>query len=164
MTSIAYRARWAAVLSAAALALVAAGCNVKDQLLEPQNPGLIDNTAVGSPSAALALKVGAIGRVKLLSNCSSGECLWQESGHLADEFKNSDFQPTRQDVDQRTMTSSNTILSYNTVTTIRGYVKTAIEKMREFLPTNTADIGELYMSLAFVEMSMAETYCNGIPL
>jgi hypothetical protein len=62
------------------------------------------------------------------------------------------------------MTISNTILSYNGVTTIRGYIRTAIEKMQEFLPNNSADIGELYMALGFVEMSMAETYCNGIPL
>jgi hypothetical protein len=164
MTTIAYRARWSAAAGLAAVALIAGACNVKDTLLEPQNPGIIDETAVGSPSAALALKVGAMGRLKLLANCGGGECLWAESGHLADEFKNSDFQPTRQDVDQRTMTTSNTTLSYNQVTTTRGYLKTAIEKMQEFLPTNSADIAELYMALAFTEMSMAETYCNGIPL
>jgi len=163
MISIAYRARWAAVATAAAVVLAATGCNLKDTLLEPQNPGIIDESAVNSPSAALALKVGAIGRLKNLVNCG-GECLWEEGGHLADEFKNSDFQPTRQDVDQRTMTISNTILSYNGVTTIRGFLRTAIDKMREFLPNNTADIAELYMGLGFVEMSMAETYCNGTPL
>jgi hypothetical protein len=163
MTIFAYRARWAALAGAAVL-VFATACDVKDSLLEPQNPGLIDETAVGSPAAALALKVGAIGRLKLLVNCGGGECLWEEGGHLADEFKNSDFQPTRGDVDQRTMTTSNGTLSYSTVTTIRGYVRTAIDKMKEFLPNNTADIGELYMALAFVEMSMAETFCNGIPL
>jgi hypothetical protein len=147
----------------AAVVWLFAACNIKDSLLEPQNPGLIDETAVASPSAALALKVGAVGRVKNLVNCG-GECLWEESGHLADEFKNSDFQPTRQDVDQRTMTVDNTILGYNGVTQIRGYVRTAIDKMQQYLPNNTADIGELYMLLAFTEMSMAETYCNGIPL
>jgi hypothetical protein len=163
MMSSAYRARWAAVVCAAVAGLLAAGCNVKDSLLEPQNPGLIDETAVASPSAALALKIGAIGRLKNLVNCG-GECMWEESGNLADEFKNSDFQPDRQDVDQRTMTSSNGILSYSGVTTIRGFLRTAIDKMQQYLPTNTWDIGELYMGLGFVEMSMAETYCNGIPL
>src|SRR5262245_15603219 len=108
------RARWRAVLGMAAVGLLLLGSDRKDQLLEPQNPGLIDETAVATPSAALALKGGAMGRVKNLVNCG-GECMWEESGHLADEFKNSDFQPTRQDVDQRTMTTSNTILSYNTV-------------------------------------------------
>ena len=36
-----------------------------------------------------------------------------------------------------------------------------VSGMRLFV---TADIAELYMALAFVEMSMAENYCNGIPL
>jgi hypothetical protein len=164
MRDIAYRARRVAAGCAVVAVVFTLGCDFKDRLLEPQNPGLIDESAVNSPAAALALKVGAVGRVKNLVNCGGGECLWEEGGHLADEFKNSDFQPTRQDVDQRTITTSNGTLSYTNVTTIRGYVITAIRKMGEFLPTNTADIGELYMLLGFVEMSMGETYCNGIPL
>src|SRR5204863_5276079 len=91
-----YRARWAVVACAALIGAVVAGCDWKKTLLEPQNPGLIDATAVGSPAAAIALKIGAIGRWKLQNNCTSGECLWQETGMLADEFKNSDFQPDRQ--------------------------------------------------------------------
>src|ERR1035437_8418087 len=102
-----HRARWAVATSAVAVGLLsAAACgHFNESLLEPQNPGLVDATAVGSPAAALALKIGAIGRWRmLLNNCNSNtECLWQEGGMLADEFKNADFQPTRQDVDQRTM-------------------------------------------------------------
>jgi hypothetical protein len=141
-----------------------AACGIKDNLLEPQNPGIVDGSAVSSPAAAMALKIGAIGRLKLLNNCGSGECLWEESGNLADEFKNSDFQPDRQSIDQRQITSSNTILAYNTVTTIRGYIRTAIDKMTQYNPTLTGDIGELWMALAFVENQMGETYCSGIPL
>jgi hypothetical protein len=165
MTKISNRARWAAV--AVAVAVMAVACaDWKKELLEPQNPGLIDPTAVGTPSAAFALKVGAIGRLRfLLNNCDgNSECLWQESGMVADEFKNSDFQPDRQDIDQRNLKSTNTILGYTQITQIRGFVRDAIVQMRAFLPQNTGDIGELYMALAFVEMSLAENYCNGIPL
>lgn len=162
MMPAAYRARWTAAACAAA-ALFAAGCELKDSLLEPQNPGLIDETAVSSPAAATALKVGAMGRLKNLVNCGEG-CVWLQGGHLADEYKNSDFQPVRQEVDQRSMTSSNTTLSYNGVTTIRGYISSALDKVKQYLPNNTWDIAELYMALSFVENAMAETYCNGIPL
>ena len=49
MPKILNRARWAAV--AVAVAVLAVACNDwKNKLLEPQNPGLIDPTAVGSPS------------------------------------------------------------------------------------------------------------------
>ena len=34
----------------AAVALLS-GCNVKNELLQPQNPGIVDQTAVGSPAA-----------------------------------------------------------------------------------------------------------------
>lgn len=162
MLSFPYRARRAAI-ACTALGLIVA-CNIKDELMEPQNPGIIDETAVTTPAAALALKIGAIGRLKLLVNCGGGECLWEEGGHLADEFKNSDFQPSRQDVDQRTMTTSNTTLSYNTVTTIRGFIRTAINSMKELNAGQTVHIAELYLAMAFVEMNMSETYCSGIPL
>ncbi|HXT14566.1 MAG TPA: hypothetical protein VN706_02975 [Gemmatimonadaceae bacterium] len=158
------RARWA-VLIALGLAFPAACTDWKNELLQPQNPGLIDNSAVSSPAAALALKVGALGKVKrLVSTPDCGECLWQESGNLADEFKNADFQPDRQDIDQRQIATNNGILSYSQVTQIRGYLRDALNGMTAFLPTNNADIAELWMNLGFTEMQMAETYCNGIPL
>ena len=134
------------------------------ELLQPENPGIVDNSAVGSPAAAAALRVGAIGRVKLLANCSGYECLWQQTGIMTDEFKNTDFQNTRQDIDQRSITTDNGSIPYTAVTQARGFVITAIDAMKTYMPTATADIGELYMSLAFVEMSMGEAYCNGIPL
>lgn len=170
MLKIANRSRWAAALVALWVLMLIAGCsNWKDQLLSPQNPGLIDQGAVGSPVAATALKIGAIGKLRTLLNCSSGECLWEESGNLADEFKNSDFQPDRQDLDQRTMTTANAELSgttgfYAISTQIRGYVKDAIAAEHKYNPQNRADIGELWGALAFVEMQLGEDFCNGIPL
>lgn len=165
MTTYKLRARWAFAAGAvAASASLMNGCDLQQRLLERQNPGLIDQTATQSPMAAAALKVGAIGRLKLLVNCGGGECLWQEAGNLADEFKNADFQNSRQDVDQRAMSNNNTFPNYSQITQIRGYVRDGIRAMNKYLPEQKADIGELYLALGFVEMSLAENYCNGIPL
>jgi hypothetical protein len=172
MSRIENRARSAVAAGTviAVASLLAFACkDYTQELLQPENPGIVGTEAVGSPAAAAALRVGAIGRVKLLVNCTSYECLWQETGTMTDEFKNTDFQNTRQDIDQRAITSdNNTVAStnggYPQVTQARGFVITAIDAMKTYLPTATADIGELYMSLGFVEMSMAEAYCNGIPL
>ncbi|HKW48867.1 MAG TPA: hypothetical protein VJN70_15560 [Gemmatimonadaceae bacterium] len=170
MSKIVHRSRWAAAVVAVSVLVLIPGCsNWKDQLLSPQNPGLIDQGAVGSAAAATALKVGAIGKLRTLLNCSSGECMWEEAGNLADEFKNSDFQPDRQDIDQRTMTTANAILSgtggfYAVSTQIRGYIKDAITAEHKYNAQNKADIGELWLALAFVEMQLAEDFCNGIPL
>jgi len=162
------RARWtatAAGIAAAAVLAIGACTDFKNNLLEPQNPGLIDPTAVGSPAAAMALKVGAMGRVRFVVDCGgNSECLWEEAGSLADEFHNSDFQNVRQDIDQRQIADDNVEVPWNSVTQNRGFVRDAIDKVKQFLPDNNADIGELYMGLGFLEMSLGENYCNGIPL
>ena len=104
------RARWGLSVGAvAAVLIVMAACtDFKNQLLEPQNPGLIDPGAVGSPAAAMALKVGAMGRIQFVVDCGgNSECLWEEAGSLADEYHNSDFQNTRQDIDQRQIDDGN---------------------------------------------------------
>src|SRR5207244_13557680 len=90
--------------------------------------------------------------------------LRQEIGHINDEYKDADFQPTRIDIDRRTITTNNGDYPYSSVTQQRGFLRDAIEAMQKFVPDSTALIGELYMGLAFIEMSLAENYCNGIPL
>jgi hypothetical protein len=160
MISVIHRARWAAALGAA---LVLPGCtDFKNQLLQPQNPGIIDNTAVGSPAAAAALKVGAMGRIKVVYTTS--ETLWQEAGQLADEYQNADFQPDRNDVDQRTMATNSPYSNYQNVTQTRGYIRDALAAETKYEPTKTTDIGELWMALGFIELSLGENFCNGIPL
>jgi len=157
------RARWVGVSAAVAFGLMVPSCaSFKDQLLEPQNPGLVDEGAVSSPAAAAALKVGAIGRLKQLY--TSSETLWQEGGHLADEYMNADFQNDRNDVDQRTMTPSNNYANYTSLTPVRGFIRDAINAEKTYEPEKTADIGELYLGLAFLENNLAEDFCNGIPL
>ena len=163
MTRYRNRARFAAAGAAAVVGLFTPSCaNFKDQLLEPQNPGLIDDSAVGSAAAAAALKVGAIGRLKVLYTTS--ETLWQEGGHFADEYANADFQNDRNDVDQRTMSPSSPYANYTSITQARGYIRDAINAETQYEPTKTSDIAELYMGLAFLENNMAEDFCNGIPL
>ena len=154
------RARLTLLASAAAV-LAVVGCDrVKTELLAPQNPGLVDPSAVGSPTAALALRVGAIGRYKQVQ---AGESIWEYGGTLADEYKNADFSSDRINADQR-LTDAAVQWNYNGVTQARGFVRDAITAMKQFNPDSSGLIGELYMELAFFEMTMADNYCNGIPL
>jgi hypothetical protein len=141
--------------------LAVVGCDrVKTELLAPQNPGIVDPSAVGSPTAALALRVGAIGRYKQVQ---AGESIWEYGGTLADEYKNADFSSDRINADQR-LTDAAVQWNYNGVTQSRGFVRDAISSNKQFNPDSTALIGELYMELAFFEMTLADNYCNGIPL
>lgn len=160
------RARWAlSAVILGGLITLAACTEFKNQLLEPQNPGLIDPSAVTSPAAAQALATGALGRLRFVVDCGgNNECLWEEAGDLTDEFHNSDFQTVRQDIDQRLIDPANVEVPWTSVTQNRGFIRDAIGKVRQFLPDSTANIAELYMGLGFLEISLAENYCNGIPL
>lgn len=154
------RARWTIAAGLTAVALLAACDRVKTELLAPQNPGLVDPAAVTTPTAALALRVGAIGRYKQVQ---AGESIWQYGGTLADEFKNADFSSDRINADQR-LTDAAASWNYGPVTQSRGFVRDAITAMKKVNPDSTGLIGELYAELAFFEMTLADNYCNGIPL
>jgi len=157
------RARLALVAGALA-ALAVAGCDrVKNQLLQPQNPGLVDPSAVGSAIASLALRVGALGRYKQV--LSSGENLWASGGDIADEFQNADFDQTRINLDMRIVDpSTSDMWGYNGVTQSRGFIRDAISSMKQYNPDSSSMIGELYAELGFFEMTLADNFCNGIPL
>lgn len=152
-----------ALLAGALGALALAGCDrVKNQLLAPQNPGLVDPSAVGNATASLALRIGAIGRFKQV--VTGGEGTWQSAGDIADEFQNSDFDATRINLDQRREDPNIDMWGYGNVTQSRGFVRDAITSLKQFNPDSSALIGELYAELAFFEMTLADNYCNGIPL
>jgi hypothetical protein len=162
------RARWA--IGSCAVAVLLAGCaDWKNELLQPQNPGIVDQSAAGSPAAAAALKVGAMGALKRVyadpsTTGFAGSSIWEASGLMSDEFMNSDFQNSQNDVDARTMSPDNSVSDYSRLTQARGYMRDAIAAERQFEPQKTTDIGELYMAIGFVEMTLAENFCNGIPL
>lgn len=156
------RAHWGVAMLGLAVAVT--GCDrVKSELLAPQNPGLVDPAAVNSPTAALALRVGALGRYKQVTNGSGGESIWEYGGTLADEFKNADFASFRIGADQR-VTDAGVSWNYTATTQARGFVRDAIAAMKTYNPDSSAMIGELYAELGFLEMTMADNYCNGIPL
>src|SRR6476661_4257093 len=128
------RARWTIAACMIAVALVVGCDRVKTELLAPQNPGLVDPAAVTTPTAALALRVGAIGRYKQVQ---AGESIWQYGGTLADEYKNADFSSDRINADQR-LTDAAVSWNYNGVTQSRGFIRDAIKAMKQFNPDSSA--------------------------
>jgi hypothetical protein len=159
----------AAIVLAVGVTGLTACDRAKTELLAPQNPGLVDQGAVGSPAAAAALKIGAMGRLKLIAsdpgaNGFAYSSIWVASGLMSDEFSNSDFQNSQNDVDARTMSPDNVAGDYSRITQSRGFVRDAIAAEQTYEPQKTADIGELYLALGFIETTLAENFCNGIPL
>ena len=158
------RARW--ILSGVALTVAPlfSACNVKEELLAPQNPGVIDPASVNSPAAAAGLRVGAIGQLKRQNGRQREHvALWRS---VADEWKSSDTFSQRNETDQRSIqtNNANTQGAYNALQQARGYTRTAIEKSVEFTPDAKGDIAEMWFTLGFLEMSLAENFCNGTPM
>jgi hypothetical protein len=83
---------------------------------------------------------------------------------MSDEFSNSDFQNSQNDIDQRTISPDNGASDYGNITQARGFIRDAINAEQKYEPNKKTDIGELYLALAFNEMTLAENFCNGIPL
>lgn len=162
---ISYRARPVAGL-AAALALLAGCSTYKDQLLSPQQPGIIGPEQVGSPTAADALRVGALSRLKTATVGTSGtETMYTMGGLLTDEWKSGDTFSQRVETDQRSIQTSNADVQsfYSAEQQLRGAAKDAIDNLNKYLPEPKANLGQMYWAMAIAEMQLSEGFCNGVP-
>jgi starch-binding outer membrane protein, SusD/RagB family len=165
-------ARARAPLALAALALLGACSDFKDELLEPQQPGIISPVDVSSSGAtgADALRIGALG---WLQNWTGGggnvnqENIWMMADLLTDVWKSSDTFVQRNDTDRRNVTTNNGTVSsaYQTATRSRGFYRAAINALKGVTTTDRdAKIAEMYFALGYTETNLAEIFCNGIPL
>jgi hypothetical protein len=149
---------------AAVVAMAVAGCShVKDQLLEPQQPGVIGPDQVGSPTAADALRVGAISRLRGIT--VGDETMWMLSGLMADEWKSGDTFSQRNDTDQRRVQPDNANVNtfYTNHHRTRGAARDAIAALNEYLPEPKANFAQMYWVLGLAEMQLSEAFCNGVP-
>lgn len=162
-----HRFRWVALASAVTLLPVLA-CGFQDTLLEPQQPQVIKPSDVQSSAGAVALYNGALGRLRTSLNGgdNNAERIWNMEALLTDEVRNADTFSQRIDADQRnTQTGdANVTTAYNSVQTSRGYARDGINVLRQYSPTETAKIGEMYMVMGTMELNLGQAFCNGVPL
>ena len=165
-----HRALRASCTGAAALGLVAmSACdNPQNTLLEQQQPQVILPIDVQNATGALGLYTGALGRLRseLNGGNNNQEALWNMMGLMTDEFKSGDTFSQRNDADQRITQASDGVMTstYNGVQQARGRARDAISALKQYSPTETSKIGEMYMSMGFFELTLAQNFCNGIPL
>jgi hypothetical protein len=153
----------AGALAAGSLLAVACGFNAKDELLEPQNPGIIGSDQANSPTAADALRKGALNRLK--SDYASADGTWDDAGLLADEWKSANTFFQHQELDSRSLALNNGEVAgvYSGLQGSRGRAYTAIDGLKTYLPTPMY-LAQMYLVLGFAEVTLAENFCNGIPL
>lgn len=160
--------RWVIVGVAALLPTLVNGCDLKQDLLTPQQPGVIGPTSVASPTGAEALRIGALGAFKtwVAGGGVNFANLPMMSDLLTDIWASGDTQSQHNETDERTVQTSNGVLSsaYQAAQQARGYALTAIQALEQYKsPPPATEIGELYFAMGFAELQMSEDLCNGIP-
>jgi starch-binding outer membrane protein, SusD/RagB family len=164
------RARGTVVaIAAAASGLLLSGCDVKQELLAPQQPGVISPSSVTSATAAEALYTGALGAFKTAMNGGGGntEALWNWQGLFTDELQSSDTFSQRNDADQRNLQTNDAVLTpiYNRVMQARGRARDATHALVAYDNTATGkrDIGEMFFMMGYLELEASQSFCNGVP-
>lgn len=152
-------------LLSAALAIAVVRCDsVTDSLLEVEDPDLIRPENTNSAPGALAVANGALGR---LNDATVGqESTWLFGGLLADEWGTSSTFIQNDEADWRRVQSNNGSINnqLRRLYRVRTAANQAIALLREWQPTRTELIGEMYFARGFAEVQLASDFCNGIPL
>lgn len=146
-----------------AIAVAPACSGLRDDLLEPQQPGVISPEQVQSPTAADALRRGALGRFRTAT--VGGEAIWLLGGLMADEWKSGDTFSQRNETDQRLVQTNNANVTdmYRAIHRARGAARDAISALVTFIPDTTSKQAQMWWVMGSSELGLAENFCSGAP-
>ncbi|HVT39513.1 MAG TPA: hypothetical protein VHE78_10735 [Gemmatimonadaceae bacterium] len=160
-----YLMQRAAALGVLALLVPLGACEgTRHQLLDAATPDIINPSAVTSPEAADALRVGALARIR--QTTAGGEGAWLLGTLLTDEWRSSDTFSQRNETDQRTVQESNANVQtmYTNLQRVRNSAREAINALVKYKPTPAWGVGQMWWAMGYTEMQLAQVFCNGIPL
>lgn len=155
----------------AILALLAGAACSPGDLLDVDNPDIIDPTQVSSPQGLAALHAGAFGDFSLAIVGDNGGTEGQNlvTGSFADELGNSETFPTRKEYDQRgpiDLKNGTLLAVFRRLQVARRSAERAAAALKEFstTPATDARIAETYSLAGFTYIAMGENYCSGVPV
>ena len=155
---------WSRTAAAAATAVLASACDMTS-LVKATDPDIIGVEAIASPTAANALRLGALGRFN--ANTTGGETMFLYGGLFGDEFTTGDTFTQRVETDQRQLTPENANLTtaYRGLHTPRTSAIQAREALAAYAPAAPAwNFSEMYFVEAYMLNLLAEHFCNGQPI
>lgn len=147
----------------ASIAALVVACN-SDSILQVEDPDLISPDNTRSSPGAIAVANGALGRLR---NVTAGmESTWMFGGLLADEWGTSSTFIQNDETDWRAVQTNNSSVNnqLRRLYQVRTAADQAIALLKEFEPTKTALIAEMYFARGYAELQLASDFCNGIPL
>src|SRR4029079_15430830 len=152
----------ATIVLAAAAAFV--GCDPKTALLEAVDPDIIDPSSVESAAGAVAVRNGALARLRAAT--ADDESSWLFGGLLVDEWATSSTFVQNDETNQRqTKLDNGTVQGQlRALYRVRTSANQAIKLLTQYRPTPASDIAEMYFARGLAELQLASDFCNGIPL
>ena len=165
MNSTTHFLRRAVAGALAALLIPIGACDsYRRQLLDAETPDIINPSTVNTPEAAEALRIGALSRIR--ATTAGGEGAWLLGGLLSDEWRSSDTFSQRNETDQRSIQDSNGNIqgAYTGLGQARTSAREAINALTTYKPTPAWGLGQMWWAIGFMELTLAEGFCNGIPL
>jgi starch-binding outer membrane protein, SusD/RagB family len=150
----------------AACILMVAACSTTE-ILDVEDPDIINPGAVNSPAGADALYSGAVGEFAFAIVGDNGGTEGQilVSGSFADELINSETFPTRLEYELRAIDLRNTTLTtvFRQLQRARVLLEATVPALKQYSPTPTYRIGEAYALAGLAYVFAGENYCSGVP-
>ena len=166
MAIVRHRARFKRGISLVLGALLLAACD-RDKILKVTDPDIINPSDLASAEAAEALRTGALSR---LNDISAGNAypggIFGATGLIADEWRSTDTFVQRNEWDSRLQLTTNSA----TLALARGLYRTrvaaelAIPVLRTYKPAEVSDVGQMWWVHGWAEATIAESFCNGMPV
>jgi hypothetical protein len=140
-----------------------------DEILNVEDPDIINPENVQSVAGAEAVRLGVLSRFVGMTSGATGqnEGLFLLGGLFTDELINGDSYIARQEIDQRVITPENNFLrdANRQIHRTRVGARQAIELIREYNPSAPGwHLGEMFMVEAYAINILAEHYCDGLIL
>lgn len=169
MAIVRHRARFKRSVSLGLAALFLAACD-RDKILKVTDPDIIDPAALTTAEAAEALRVGALSRLNDMTGGftggSLGEGMFIFSGVLADEWRSTDTFVQRDEIDSRAQVITNTavLAQARGLYRVRIASELAMPVLRTYKPLFISDVGQMWWVHGWAEATIAENFCNGMPM
>ena len=150
--------------------LAVAACS-PSEILEVDNPDIIDPVGLATPAGLAALHAGALGDFSIAVVGDNGGTEGQilVSGSFSDELGNSETFPTRKEYDQRGPIDARNGTLLAVFRNIQR-ARVAAERSAEVIKTVVADpvvdsrVGESYALAGTIYNYLGEHYCSGVPI
>lgn len=133
------------------------------EILDVEDPDIINPDNVESAAGAEAVRLGALSR--FVGATTGSESAIFLGGLMTDEWINGDSFIYRQEIDQRVISRANSYTSdvNRSLFRVRLSAQQAVELIRKYNPTAPGwQVGEMLFLQAYVLNTLAESFCEGI--